>query len=113
MQKVLGLDLSKVTMPEAIEAMVEAWLDAQVVEDSTANSDDDNQLGNVELKQLSARELQVLQEIACGSGSPATAKKLGLSMDTVKSHTARILRKLQAKDRANAVAIAIRSRLIY
>lgn len=31
-QKVLGLDLSKVTMPEAIAAMVEAWLDAQGVE---------------------------------------------------------------------------------
>jgi hypothetical protein len=31
-QKVLGLDLSKVTMPEAIAAMVEAWLDAQQVQ---------------------------------------------------------------------------------
>lgn len=32
---VLGLDLAKVTMPEAIAAMVEAWLDAQEIEEQS------------------------------------------------------------------------------
>ncbi len=32
-QKVLGLDLAKTTLPDAIAAMVEAWYEAQGVED--------------------------------------------------------------------------------
>jgi hypothetical protein len=32
-QKVLGLDLTKTTLPDAIAAMVEAWYEAQGVED--------------------------------------------------------------------------------
>jgi len=34
-QKVLGLDLTKTELPDAIAAMVEAWYEAQAVEDET------------------------------------------------------------------------------
>ena len=36
----LGIDLSKVTMTEAIEAMVHAWLDAQAVDDEPQRPQD-------------------------------------------------------------------------
>ena len=39
-QKVLGLDLAKVTMTEAIAAMVDAWLDAQGVDDELQRPQD-------------------------------------------------------------------------
>ena len=40
------------------------------------------------------------------------ARRLGLSAETVRTHTKGILARLQARDRAHAVAIALRTSLI-
>jgi two-component system, NarL family, nitrate/nitrite response regulator NarL len=63
-------------------------------------------------EELSARELEVLQLIADGFGNRQVAKALFLSEETVKTHVRRLMRKLEATSRANAVAIGIRMRLI-
>ena len=57
---------------------------------------------------LSMRERQVLQLIADGFGNRAIAATLFVSEETVKTHVQRVLRKLDASSRANAVAIGIR-----
>lgn len=61
---------------------------------------------------LTARQREILQMLADGMQTEAVAKKLGLSTETVRTHTKRILAKLHADTRTQAVAIAIRNRLI-
>jgi DNA-binding NarL/FixJ family response regulator len=61
---------------------------------------------------LSARQREILQMLADGMQTEAVAKKLGLSTETVRTHTKRLLAKLEASTRTQAVAIGIRHGLI-
>jgi len=61
---------------------------------------------------LTVRQREILQMLADGMQTDAVAKSLGLSTETVRTHTKRILAKLQADTRTQAVAIAIRNGLI-
>jgi DNA-binding NarL/FixJ family response regulator len=61
---------------------------------------------------LSARQREILQMLADGMQTDAVATKLGLSTETVRTHTKRILAKLEASTRTQAVAIGIRHGLI-
>jgi DNA-binding NarL/FixJ family response regulator len=56
---------------------------------------------------LSRREREVLAEVLSGSGNKMIAGRLHISEDTVKSHMKAIFRKLGARDRAHAVALAL------
>lgn len=58
---------------------------------------------------LSERELEVLRMVADGQTNRTVGEHLGLSALTVKSHLARIARKLGCGDRAEMVATAIRN----
>jgi DNA-binding NarL/FixJ family response regulator len=62
--------------------------------------------------ELSTREVEVLQAVAEGRSNKGIGEELGLSALTVKSHLARIARKLGTGDRAEMVALAIRSGLV-
>jgi two-component system nitrate/nitrite response regulator NarL len=61
---------------------------------------------------LTRRELGVLRLVAEGCSNRAVGEHLGLSALTVKSHLARISRKLGTGDRAALVAISIRTGLL-
>ena len=61
---------------------------------------------------LSARQREILQMLADGMQTDAVAGRLGLSTETVRTHTKRILAKLEASTRTQAVAIGIRQALI-
>src|ERR671921_2761322 len=61
---------------------------------------------------LTARQREILQMLADGMQTEAVAKRLGLSTETVRTHTKRILAKLHADTRTQAVAIAVRDGLI-
>jgi DNA-binding NarL/FixJ family response regulator len=63
-------------------------------------------------KTLSDRQREILQMLADGMQTEAVAIKLGLSTETVRTHTKRILAKLSADTRTQAVAIGIRTGLI-
>jgi DNA-binding CsgD family transcriptional regulator len=62
--------------------------------------------------ELSAREVEVLQGVADGRSNGDIAAALRLSPLTVKSHLARIGRKLGTGDRAHAVLLALRAGVI-
>jgi DNA-binding CsgD family transcriptional regulator len=55
---------------------------------------------------LSEREIGVLEELAMGTSTDDIAGKLHVSPHTVRTHIKNILRKLDARTRAHAVAIA-------
>jgi two-component system, NarL family, response regulator len=58
--------------------------------------------------ELSAREMDVLRLLAQGKGNKEIAKTLNVSDATVKAHVNHILRKLNAKGRSEAIAVAAR-----
>ena len=62
---------------------------------------------------LSKREREILQTVADGATTRQVATDLGISPHTVKTHLERIFEKLGANDRAQAVAIAIRTGIVH
>jgi PAS domain S-box-containing protein len=56
---------------------------------------------------LSSREIDVLRMLATGAGTQEIADDLVIGTETVKTHVARIVRKLEARNRTHAVAIAL------
>lgn len=61
---------------------------------------------------LSTRELQVLDEVAQGRTNREVAAALHISENTVKNHVRRIMEKLGASSRTEAVALAARNGLV-
>jgi len=61
---------------------------------------------------LTRRQREILQLLADGGSTSQAARELGLSEETVKTHTKNVLARLGAKNRTHAVAIALRECLI-
>ncbi len=61
---------------------------------------------------LSGREREVLKLMSEGYTNRAIAKRLSLSIETIKSHVHHIMQKLQARDRTQAAVIAARQHWI-
>lgn len=61
---------------------------------------------------LSMRELQVLNHVAGGFSNKHIATHMGISVETVKTHMKSILAKINARDRTEAVVIAMRRGII-
>lgn len=63
-------------------------------------------------RQLTPRELQVLQAIVRGKSNKEIARELDLQEVTVKLHARRAYQKLGARNRAEATAIAIEQQIV-
>lgn len=61
---------------------------------------------------LSKRELEILPLIAKGYGNKEVAEKLFISVKTVEAHKAKIMDKLQLKNRPELVEYALRKKLL-
>ena len=61
---------------------------------------------------LSEREREILQLLAEGYHTEEIARRIGLSAETVKADTKRVIERFQADTRTHAVAIALRQALI-
>jgi len=62
---------------------------------------------------LTAREIEVLRQIAEGNRNRDIGEKLFITEETVKVHIKHIMEKLGASDRTQAIAIAIRRGIIH
>jgi two-component system NarL family response regulator len=62
---------------------------------------------------LTPRETEVLRHVARGLGNKEIAEAIGRSPETVKAHLESIFEKLGARDRANAVTIALQRGFLH
>lgn len=62
---------------------------------------------------LTNRELTVLQELSNGHSTREVAQQMFVSEETVKTHLKQIFKKLQVRDRTEAVAEAFRRGLVH
>ena len=67
---------------------------------------------NMGSESLTGRELDVVRQVSGGNRNRDIGKQLGISEETVKVHLKHIMDKLGAKDRTQAIAIAVRRGII-
>ena len=103
--------LARRALPDEIRALLEGGLRGAVAGSSGVVAIDPP-LPAQDRPGLSQREIGVLSHVAEGRSNRQIGVELGLSALTVKSHLARISRKLGTGDRAELVAIAIRTGLL-
>ena len=60
---------------------------------------------------LTSREMDVFRLIAAGLSNAEIGRELFISETTVKTHVTRVLQKLQVRDRAQAIVLALRCRV--
>jgi DNA-binding NarL/FixJ family response regulator len=70
-------------------------------------------LGGRQSNALSDREVAVLQSLSNGNSTKDTAQEMHLSEETIKTYLKQVFRKLQVRDRTEAVAEAFRRGLIH
>lgn len=70
-------------------------------------------LGGRQSNALSDREVAVLQSLSNGRSTKETASEMHLSEETIKTYLKQVFRKLQVRDRTEAVAEAFRRGLIH
>jgi DNA-binding NarL/FixJ family response regulator len=63
-------------------------------------------------EKLTRRQREILQLYANGLSTQRAASHLGLSTETIRTHTKAVLARLEARDRTHAVAIGLRKSLI-
>jgi len=97
--------VAKTSPTDTIRAAVDAAADSGSFMDPAAN-------GDGSASTVTRRQGQILQLLADGKSTKDIAHLLHLSAETVRTHTKAALARLDARDRAHAVAIALRTGLI-
>jgi DNA-binding NarL/FixJ family response regulator len=88
-----------------LERAVDAAADAETFVDPAARKKNGRHL-------LTRRQREILQLYANGLSTEHAAQRLGLSTETIRTHTKAVLSRLEARDRTHAVAIGLRSSII-
>jgi DNA-binding NarL/FixJ family response regulator len=110
-------DAAATEIVTAIRAVAagKAWLDPAVVPSIIAGIiEQPEQRGPTPtvMAQLTRREREVLSLLALGLSNPEVASHLVIAETTVKTHLARIMAKLNVREKAQAVAAAYQSGLV-
>jgi DNA-binding NarL/FixJ family response regulator len=94
------------------DALLAPSVTRRVVEEFISRPPDSVRKPPPELESLTEREREVLQQIARGLSNAEIARELYVSETTVKTHVARVLMKLDLRDRVQAVVLAYESGLV-
>ncbi len=103
--------VAAVRMVRAGDAMLAPAITRRLVERFVGRDDPVTPLQR-DLAALTARELEVFRLLAGGLTNLEIAQRLHLSSATVKTHVARILSKLELRDRAQAIIVAYETGLV-
>jgi two-component system nitrate/nitrite response regulator NarL len=108
--------LTKNSEPEQFKRALERVADGQVVFQhrlrAAPGGDPEASGADLLAKQLTAREVEVLQLLAEGASSTEISGQLSVSPNTVRTHVQGILTKLQVHSRLEAAAFAVRHGLV-
>jgi DNA-binding NarL/FixJ family response regulator len=104
--------LAGVRLVAAGEALLSPGVTRQLVEAFVSRPPDGGETDGGTLDGLTEREREVLTLVAKGLSNAEIGGRLYVSPATVKTHVARILTKLGARDRAQLIVIAYESRLV-
>lgn len=96
---------------EVLSKAIEAARAGEFYIDSSLADDDGYAADSADLS-LTERQREILQMFADGHHTERVAEALGLSTETIRTHTKRILAKLNANTRTHAVAIAVRAQIL-
>ena len=105
--------LSKGSDRDAVERAIREVIEGRSVLDPSVTRGVFGRIGDKDPSALSEREMDVLQEVAQGSSTKEVAERLFLSEETVKTHLKQIFKKLDVRDRTEAVAEAFRRGLVH
>lgn len=98
--------VAKSSPTESLEQAVEAAAASETYVDPAAGN------GGLNGPSITRRQREILQLYADGLSTTAVSSRLGLSVETVRTHTKGLFARLGANDRAHAVAIGLRTALI-
>ncbi len=104
--------VAAVRMVRAGDALLAPSITRRLIERFAPPSASRPAVHGVHLSELTPRELEVLRLLATGLSNAELADTLVLSEATIKTHVARILAKLQLRDRVQAVVLAYESGLV-
>lgn len=105
--------LSKGASSDAVVQAIKDVAEGRSVLDPNVTEGIFGRLGGKDPRALSDRELSVLQELAHGRMTREIAKELHVSEETIKTYLKQIFRKLDVRDRTEAVAEAFRRGLVH
>jgi len=119
----ISLDVdTKIVAPVAILGLAVAWLRGKrrgkqlfrefYAEELASLKQTPNEKDTAFMERLTSRETQILNFAAQGFSNKQIALELGISVNTVKDFISKILTKLDANDRTEAVVIAIKNGML-
>ncbi len=104
--------LAGVRLVAAGEALLSPGITRHLIEAFLQRPSEAQQPDTARLEVLTLRERDVLAMVAKGLSNAEIGARLYISPATVKTHVARILTKLDARDRAQLIVIAYETRLV-
>jgi DNA-binding NarL/FixJ family response regulator len=105
--------LSKGASRESVERAIKDVFHGRSVLDPNVTDGIFGRIGGRDPHALTDRELTVLQQLTHGKSTRAVAGHIHVSEETVKTYLKQIFRKLEVRDRTEAVAEAFRRGLVH
>lgn len=105
--------LSKGSSREAVAQAISDVVEGRSVLDPNVTEGVFGRIGGRDPRALTDRELEVLQQLTHGKSTREIAEHIHVSEETVKTYLKQIFRKLNVRDRTEAVAEAFRKGLVH
>lgn len=105
--------LSKGSSREALAQAISDVVEGHSVLDPNVTEGVFGRIGRRDPRALTDRELEVLQQLTHGKSTREVAEHIHVSEETVKTYLKQIFRKLNVRDRTEAVAEAFRKGLVH
>ena len=105
--------LSKGASRQAVVGAIEDVVAGRAVLDPKVTEGVFGRISNKDTNALTDRELTVLQELSHGRSTKEIAEQIFVSEETVKTYLKQLYRKLNVRDRAEAVAEGFRRGLVH